>query len=106
MIVCASNTLTLRTKAAIDFSDGEVIVDHFVPCKVDEFIQNFKMSVGVVLQHAAMIQRAVRVIRNLLSPEQTPAPRTLEKLLAALNKQLKSKDAEKSESDVVEEMPL
>ena len=106
MIVAASNGITLRTSAAVDFRDGEVVVDTYLPCAANTVPEDFRSGVGRVLQHAALIQRTARVVRDLLSPDQVPAPRTMRKLFEKLRSQEKQHGDEATEREVVEEMTL
>lgn len=104
MIVAASNGITLGTSAAVDFRDGEVTVNTFLPCEANTMPADFRNRVGLVLQHAALIQRAARVVRNLLSPDQVPAPRTMQKLFEKLCSRQKNQDGETAECEAVEEV--
>lgn len=106
MIVAASNSITLRTSAAVDFRDGEVWVEMFVPCDVGELPEEFEPAVSRVLQHAALIQRTVRIVRDMLSPDHVPAPRTMERLFEKLRSREKVEDVEPSEREAVEEVTL
>jgi len=106
MIVAASNGVMLRTTAAVDFRDGEVVVDTFLPCDANTMPEDFESGVGRVLQHAALIQRTARVVRDLLSPDQVPAPRTMQKLFEKLRSREKNQDGETAEREAVEEVTL
>ena len=101
MIVAASNTVLLNTTAAVNFYDGEVVVSTFVPCDSEEVPAELESAVRRVLEHTALIQRTVRVIRDILSPDQMPAPRTMEKLF----EKLRSREEPKS-TEAVEEVTL
>lgn len=106
MIVAASNGITLRTSAAVDFRDGEVVVDTFLPCEANTVPEDLESGVGRVLQHAALIQRTARIVRDLLSPDQIPAPRTMQKLFEKLHTPKKDQDSETAERETVEEVTL
>lgn len=103
MIVAASNGVTLRTSAAIDFRDGEVLVNEFVPCTPNELPEDLRSPLGRVLQHAALVQQTAYVIRDLLSPGQAPAPRVMAKLFEKLRSPEKIEPAER---EAVEEVTL
>ncbi len=105
MIVAASNGITLRTSAAVDFRDGEVVVDTFVECEPNELPADFELAVGRVLQHAALLQRTARIVRDLMSPEHRPAPRTIDMLFQKLRVQ-KSPEAEEAEREAPVEVTL
>ena len=106
MIVAASNSMTLRTSAAVDFRDGEVFVDTFVPCDAGELPEDFESDLHVVLRHAQLIQRTIRIIRDLMSPDQVPAPRTMEKLFEKFRSREKVEKSEPAEKEAVQEVTL
>ena len=45
MIVAASNDVALRTSAAVDFFDGEIVVQTFVPCEPSKVPADFESAV-------------------------------------------------------------
>ena len=104
MIVAASNDITLRTSAAVDFCDGEVVVSIFVPCDVNKVPPNFESAIHSVLQHAALIQRATMIIRDLMTADVLPTPRTMAKLFDKLHSNKKTERLEHSQQGSAEEV--
>jgi len=106
MIVAASNDHVPKSAAAVDFADGEVFVDTFVPCNYETLPDEFESVVRRELGHASWIQRTVRIVRDLLSPDQVPAPRTVAKLFERLHAAKKAEEARSTDQEPVEEFTL
>jgi len=106
MIAVASNAVTLRTSAAIDIRNGEVLVDTFVPCDEGELPEDFEGPLRWVLHHSSMIQQTARFVRDLLSPDHVPAPQTIEKLSEKLLSLDEIQDGQANEREVIDEVTL